>query len=122
MIQMGSILQVADNSGARLVKCIGVIKSAWRHGATIGNQIRVSIREAIPTSKVKPGEVKSAVLVRVKMPVKRPDGSVLRFEHNSVVLINNQGDPIGTRIFGPVARELRALGYLKIVSIAEEVV
>jgi len=119
---MESILAVADNSGAKLVKCIGVIRSAWRHGATIGNEIRVSIQKALPDSKIKPGEVKSAVLVRVRMPIKRSDGSTLKFESNAVVLINNQGDPIGTRIFGPVARELRGLGYLKILSIAEEVV
>lgn len=121
MIQQMTELDVADNSGARLVRCIKVLGGTRRRYATIGDVIVVSIKEATPKSKVKKGDVKRAVIVRTKKEVKRNDGSTIRFDENSAVLINEQGEPIGTRIFGPVARELRAKKFVKIISLAPEV-
>lgn len=120
MIQMSSRLDVADNSGARRVMCIKVLKGSRRRYAGIGDVIRVSIKEASPRGKVKKGDVMLAVVVRTRKGVRRQDGSLIRFDDNAVVLISPQGEPIGTRIFGPVARELRAL-YMKIISLAPEV-
>ena len=122
MIQMKSTLDVADNSGAKSVMCIKPIKASWIDQAAIGDVIVVSIKTADPKGRVKKGDVKKAVLIRTKKQIVRPDGSVIKFDTNSVVLINDQGDPIGTRIFGPVARELRKKRFLKIVSLAEEVI
>lgn len=121
MIQMRTVLGVADNSGARQVMCIKVLGGTKRRYASLGDVIVVSIREAIPEAKVKKGDVKRAVIVRVKKETRRPDGSYIKFDENSAVLINEQGEPIGTRIFGPVARELRAKKFMKIVSLAPEV-
>lgn len=121
MIQMQSILDVADNSGARRVMCIKVLGGSMRRYASIGDVIRVSIKEAIPRGKVKKGEVSLAVVVRTKKGVRRPDGSLISFDGNAVVLLNGQGQPIGTRIFGPVTRELRTEKFMKIVSLAAEV-
>ena len=121
MIQMTSVLDVADNSGAKKVYCIKVLGGTRRRYATIGDVIIVSIREAIPGAKVKKGEVARAVIVRVKRELQRPDGSYIRFDGNSAVLINKENEPIGTRIFGPVARELRAKRFMKIISLAPEV-
>lgn len=120
MIQMQSVLDVADNSGARKVMCIKVLGGSHRRYAYTGDIIKVSVKEALPKSKVKKGEVKDAVVVRTKYRIKRPDGSVVRFDGNAVVLINKSGEPIGTRIFGPVTRELREK-YMKIISLAPEV-
>jgi len=122
MIQQESRLQVADNSGARLVSCIRVLGGSKRKYASIGDIIVVAVKEAIPNARVKKGEVRKAVVVRVKKGVNRPDGSVIRFDENAAVLIDNQKEPVGTRIFGPVARELRARGFMKIVSLAPEVI
>ena len=121
MIQMTSVLDVADNSGAKKVFCIKVLGGSRRRYATIGDIIIVSIREAIPNSKVKKGDVARAVIVRTKKEVARPDGSFIRFDGNSAVLVNKENEPIGTRIFGPVARELRAKRFMKIISLAPEV-
>lgn len=121
MIQMQSILDVADNSGARRVMCIKVLGGSMRRYANIGDVIRVSIKEAIPRGKVKKGEVALAVVVRTRKGVRRADGSVVKFDGNAVVLLNNQSQPIGTRIFGPVTRELRSEKFMKIVSLAAEV-
>lgn len=122
MIQTESILQVADNSGARKVLCIKVLGGSKRRYASIGDVIKVSIKEAIPRGKVKKGEVMNALVVRTRKAVRRADGSVIRFDHNAVVLLNAQLQPIGTRIFGPVTRELRASAqFMKIVSLALEV-
>lgn len=121
MIQMQSILDVADNSGARRVMCIKVLGGSKRRYAGIGDVIRVSIKEAIPRGKVKKGEVALAVVVRTKKGVRRSDGSLITFDGNAVVLLNAQGQPIGTRIFGPVTRELRTEKFMKIVSLAAEV-
>jgi len=121
MIQMTSVLDVADNSGAKKVFCIKVLGGTRRRYATIGDVIIVSIREAIPGAKVKKGEVARAVIVRTKRELARPDGSYIKFDGNSAVLINKENEPIGTRIFGPVARELRAKRFMKIVSLAPEV-
>ena len=121
MIQTRSVLDVADNSGARRVMCIKVLGGSKRKYATIGDVIVVSIKEAIPNAKVKKGEVAKAVIVRTNREVGRADGSYIRFDSNSAVLIDNQHEPIGTRIFGPVARELRAKRFLKIISLAPEV-
>ena len=121
MIQTQTVLDVADNSGARKVMCIKVLGGSRRKYATIGDVIVVSIKEAIPNAKVKKGEVAKAVIVRTSKEVPRPDGSYIRFDNNSAVLIDNQHEPIGTRIFGPVARELRAKRFLKIISLAPEV-
>ena len=121
MIQMQSNLDVADNSGAKRVMCIKVLGGAGRRYAGVGDIIVVSIKEAIPRGRVKKGDVMKAVVVRTAKEVKRPDGSVIRFDKNAAVLINNQKEPIGTRIFGPVPRELRARNHMKIISLAPEV-
>ena len=121
MIQQTSVLDVADNSGAKKVYCIKVLGGSRRRYASIGDVIIVSVREAIPGSKVKKGEVARAVIVRVSKELPRPDGSFIRFDGNSAVLINKENEPIGTRIFGPVARELRAKRFMKIISLAPEV-
>jgi len=121
MIQQESKLQVADNSGARKVSCIRVLGGTRRRYASIGDVIVVSVKEAIPNARVKKGEVRKAVVVRVKKGVNRADGSVIRFDENAAVLIDNQKEPVGTRIFGPVARELRGRGFMKIISLAPEV-
>lgn len=121
MIQMQSMLSVADNSGAKRVQCVKVLGGTRRKYASIGDIIVVSIKEALPESKVKKGELRRAVIVRTAKEVGRPDGTYIKFDDNSAVLINNQKEPIGTRIFGPVARELRAKNFMKIVSLAPEV-
>lgn len=121
MIQTQSVLDVADNSGARRVQCIKVLGGSKRRYANIGDVIKVSVKEAIPRGKVKKGEVMNAVVVRTCKGVRRPDGSLIRFDSNAVVLLNNQDQPVGTRIFGPVTRELRSTNYMKIVSLALEV-
>ena len=121
MIQMQSVLHVADNSGARKVMCVKVLGGSKRRYARIGDVIKVSVKEAIPRGKVKKGEVHHAVVVRTRKGVRRPDGSALRFDSNAAVLLNNQLQPLGTRIFGPVTRELRTERFMKIVSLAPEV-
>ncbi len=121
MIQVQSLLDVADNSGARKLFCIKVLGGSKRRYATVGDVIVVSIRDALPNSKVKKGSVMKAVIVRTRKAVRRLDGSVIRFDTNSAVLIDAQKQPIGTRIFGPVARELRQKNYLRIISLAPEV-
>jgi large subunit ribosomal protein L14 len=121
MIQMQTNLAVADNSGARRVQCIKVLGGAKRRYASVGDVIVVSIKEATPKGRVKKGDVRKAVVVRVAKDIKRPDGSVIRFDTNAAVLVNNAGEPIGTRIFGPVPRELRAKNHMKIISLAPEV-
>ena len=121
MIQMTSVLDVADNSGAKKVFCIKVLGGSRRRYASIGDVIIVSVREAIPGSKVKKGEVSRAVIVRTRRELARSDGSYIKFDGNSAVLINKENEPIGTRIFGPVARELRAKRFMKIISLAPEV-
>jgi len=121
MIQMRTILNAADNSGAKKVSCIGVLGGSRKRTATVGDVIVVSVKEAIPNAKVKKGDVMKAVVVRTKKEVRRNDGTYLKFDDNSAVLINNQMEPVGTRIFGPVARELRAKQFMKIISMAPEV-
>ncbi len=121
MIQMQTKLEVADNSGARKVQCIKVLGGSLRRYANIGDIIKVSVKDAIPRGRVKKGEVYNAVVVRTKKGVRRPDGSVIRFDTNAAVLLNNQLQPIGTRIFGPVTRELRTERFMKIISLAPEV-
>ena len=121
MIQMRSILDVADNSGAKRVQCIKVLGGSRRRYASLGDVIVVSIKEALPGAKVKKGDTAKAVVVRTKREQSRPDGSYIKFDANSAVLINAQKEPIGTRIFGPVARELRAKKFMKIISLAPEV-
>jgi large subunit ribosomal protein L14 len=121
MIQAETQLDVADNSGARRVQCIKVLGGSRRKYASVGDIIVVSVKEAIPRGRVKKGQVMKAVVVRTAKDVRRPDGSVIRFDRNAAVLINNQGEPIGTRIFGPVPRELRAKNHMKIISLAPEV-
>ena len=121
MIQAETKLTVADNSGARSLYCIKVLGGSKRRYAGIGDVIVVTVKEAIPNAKVKKGDVLKAVVVRTKKEIRRPDGSFIRFDDNSAVLINNQREPLGTRIFGPVARELRAKRFMKIVSLAPEV-
>jgi len=121
MIQMQTVLNVADNSGAKKVACIKVLGGSKRRYAGVGDVIVVSVKEAIPNSKVKKGDVIKAVIVRTAKETRRPDGSFLKFDDNSAVLINNQLEPVGTRIFGPVARELRAKQFMKIISLAPEV-
>lgn len=121
MIQMQSVCEVADNSGAKKVMCIKVPGGSGKNDANIGEQIVVSVREALPRGRVKKGQVMKAVIVRTKKGIQRRDGSVIRFDTNAVVLVNNNREPVGTRIFGPVTRELRNEGYMKIVSLAEEV-
>jgi len=121
MIQSETRLTVADNSGARVLYCIKVLGGSRRRYASVGDVIVVSVKDAIPNAKVKKGDVHRAVVVRTSKEVRRPDGSYIRFDDNSAVLINNQREPLGTRIFGPVARELRAKRFMKIVSLAPEV-
>ncbi|PWK51942.1 50S ribosomal protein L14 [Pleionea mediterranea] len=121
MIQMQSMLDVADNSGARQVMCIKVLGGSHRRYANIGDVIKVSVKEAIPRGKVKKGEIVNAVVVRTRKGVRRPDGSIIRFDGNAAVLLNTNLQPIGTRIFGPVTRELRGDKFMKIVSLAPEV-
>ena len=121
MIQAESLLDVADNSGAKKVLCIKVLGGSKRRYASVGDIIKVSVKEAIPNSKVKKGTVMEAVIVRVAKELRRADGSYIRFDNNAAVLVDNQREPIGTRIFGPVARELRAKAFMKIVSLAPEV-
>jgi large subunit ribosomal protein L14 len=118
---MQSILTAADNSGAKKLMCIKVLGGSKRKYASVGDLIVVSIRECLPNSKVKKGDVKRAVIVRTKKEIRRPDGSYIKFDVNSAVLVNEAGEPVGTRIFGPVARELRAKKFMKIVSLAPEV-
>ena len=121
MIQMESNLEVADNSGARRVQCIKVLGGSKRKYASIGDVIVVSVKDAIPRGRVKKGDVHKAVIVRTAKEIKRSDGTAIRFDRNAAVLIDAQGEPIGTRIFGPVTRELRAKAYMKIISLAPEV-
>lgn len=121
MIQSETRLTVADNSGAKVLYCIKVLGGSRRRYASVGDIITVSVKEAIPNTKVKKGEVLRAVVVRTKKEIRRPDGSFIRFDDNSAVLIQPNKDPIGTRIFGPVARELRAKRFMKIISLAPEV-
>ena len=121
MIQMQSNLDVADNSGAKRVMCIKVLGGSKRKYAHVGDIIVVSVKEAIPRGRVKKGDVRKAIVVRVSKDIKRKDGSTIRFDSNAAVLINQQGEPIGTRIFGPVPRELRAKNHMKIISLAPEV-
>ena len=122
MIQMQTVLDVADNSGAKRVACIKVLGGTRRRYAGLGDVIVVAVKEAIPRSRVKKGDVARAVVVRTRKEVQRPDGTYIKFDTNSAVLINKDGEPIGTRIFGPVARELRARRFMKIISLAPEVV
>jgi large subunit ribosomal protein L14 len=121
MIQAQTKLKVADNSGAKLLSCIKVLGGSKRRYASIGDIVVVSIKEAMPNSKVRKGDVARAVIVRTAKEIRRPDGSYIKFDDNSAVLINQQKEPIGTRIFGPVARELRAKNFMKIISLAPEV-
>ncbi len=121
MIQMQSNLDVADNSGARRVQCIKVLGGSKRRYAGIGDIIKISVKEAMPNGKVKKGDVFNAVVVRTRQGVRRPDGSLIRFDRNAAVLLNNQLQPIGTRIFGPVTRELRSERFMRIISLAPEV-
>ena len=121
MIQVESTLQVADNSGAKKGACIKVLGGSHRRYASVGDIIVVSVKEAMPHSKVKKGDVMKAVIVRTAKEVRRMDGSYIKFDGNAAVLLSNQGEPVGTRIFGPVARELRAANFMKIISLAPEV-
>jgi len=121
MIQMQTILKVADNSGAKQVQCIKVLGGSHRRYAGVGDIIKVSVKDSIPRGKVKKGDVYNAVVVRTKKGVRRPDGSLIRFDGNAAVLLNAQLQPIGTRIFGPVTRELRGERFMKIISLAPEV-
>jgi large subunit ribosomal protein L14 len=121
MIQMQTMLDVADNSGARRVMCIKVLGGTRRRYADVGDVIKVSVKEAIPRGKVKKGDVLNAVIVRTKKGVRRNDGSAIRFDENAVVLLNTQLQPIGTRVFGPITRELRGDNFMKIISLAPEV-
>jgi large subunit ribosomal protein L14 len=121
MIQTNSRLEVADNSGARSVMCVKVLGGSKRKYASIGDVIVISVKEAIPRGRVKKGDVHKAVIVRTRSSVRRADGSSVRFDRNAAVLISPEGEPIGTRIFGPVTRELRSKGYMKIISLAPEV-
>lgn len=121
MIQMQTELNVADNSGAKIVECIKVLGGSHKRYAKIGDIIRVTVKEAIPRGKIKAGDLSRAVVVRTKKGVRRKDGSLIRFDTNAVVLLNNQDQPIGTRIFGPVTRELRSEKFMRIVSLAAEV-
>jgi large subunit ribosomal protein L14 len=121
MIQTETVLDVADNSGAKRVQCIKVLGGSHRRYAGVGDLIKVSVKEAIPRGKVKKGQVMNAVVVRTKKGVRRPDGSIIRFDTNSAVLLNANHAPIGTRIFGPVTRELRTEKFMKIISLAPEV-
>ena len=122
MIQAETVLSVADNSGARKVLCIKVLGGSRKRYAQIGDVIKVTVKDAIPRGKVKKGDVYNALVVRTKHGVRRPDGSLIRFDGNAAVLLDNKKEPIGTRVFGPVTRELRAINYLKIISLAPEVI
>ena len=122
MIQTETVLNVADNSGARKVLCIKVLGGSKRRYAHIGDVIRVTVKDAIPRGKVKKGEICNALIVRTRKGVRRSDGSLIRFDSNAVVLLDNKREPLGTRVFGPVTRELRAGNYLKIISLAPEVI
>ena len=121
MIQEYTVLQVADNSGARRVMCIKVLGGSHRRYARVGDVIKVTVKDAIPRGRVKKGQVMNAVVVRTRKGVRRPDGSIIRFDDNAAVLLNNQLAPIGTRIFGPVTRELRTEKFMRIISLAPEV-
>ena len=121
MIQMQTNLDVADNSGARRVQCIKVLGGSKRKYASVGDMIVVSVKEAIPRGRVKKGDVRKAVVVRTSKEVRREDGTAIRFDSNAAVILSNSGEPIGTRIFGPVVRELRAKNFMKIISLAPEV-
>ena len=121
MIQMQTNLEVADNSGARRVQCIKVLGGSKRKVAGVGDVIVVSVKEAIPRGRVKKGDVHRAVIVRTSKEIRRTDGSSIRFDRNAAVILNNQGEPVGTRIFGPVVRELRSKNFMKIISLAPEV-
>ncbi|MDP6474534.1 MAG: 50S ribosomal protein L14 [Alphaproteobacteria bacterium] len=121
MIQMQTNLDVADNSGARRIQCIKVLGGSKRKYASVGDMIVVTVKEAIPRGKVKKGEIHRAVIVRTAKEIRRDDGTAIRFDRNAAVLLNPQGEPIGTRIFGPVTRELRAKNHMKIISLAPEV-
>lgn len=121
MIQMQTVLNVADNSGARKVQCMKVLGGSKRRYAGIGDIIKISVKEAMPNSRVKKGEVFNAVVVRTRKGVRRNDGSLIRFDRNAAVLLNNQYQPVGTRIFGPVTRELRTERFMRIISLAPEV-
>ena len=122
MIQAETVLGVADNSGARKVLCIKVLGGSRKRYAQIGDVIKVTVKDAIPRGKVKKGEIYNALVVRTKHGVRRPDGSLIRFDSNAAVLLDSKREPIGTRVFGPVTRELRAINYLKIISLAPEVI
>jgi large subunit ribosomal protein L14 len=122
MIQMQTTLSAADNSGAKKLMCIKVLGGSKRKYASIGDIIVVSVREALPNSRVKKGSVRRAVVVRTRKEIRRPDGSYIKFDINSAVLINDANEPVGTRVFGPVARELRGAGFMKVVSLAPEVI
>jgi len=121
MIQTQSVLAVADNSGAKVVQCVKVLGGSRRRYAGLGDIIVVAVKEAMPNSKVKKGDITKAVVVRTKRECRRPDGSYIKFDENSAVILNGQGEPVGTRIFGPVARELRGKKFMKIISLAPEV-
>jgi large subunit ribosomal protein L14 len=121
MIQVETMLDIADNSGARRVLCIKVLGGSHRRYASVGDVIKVTVKDAIPRAKVKKGQVMNAVVVRTKKGIRRPDGSLIRFDQNAAVLLNNQQQPVGTRIFGPVTRELRSEKFMRIVSLAPEV-
>ena len=122
MIQAETVLSVADNSGARKVLCIKVLGGSKKRYAQIGDVIKVTIKDAIPRGRVKKGDIYHALIVRTKHGIRRPDGSLIRFDGNAAVLLDNKREPIGTRVFGPVTRELRAINYLKIISLAPEVI
>jgi len=122
MIQAETVLSVADNSGARKVLCIMVLGGSRKRYAQIGDIIKVTVKDAIPRGKVKKGDVFNALVVRTKKGIRRPDGSLIRFDGNAAVLLDSKKEPIGTRVFGPVTRELRAINYLKIISLAPEVI
>lgn len=122
MVQVESRLLAADNSGAKKLYCVKVLGGSRRRYASVGDLIKVSVKDALPNSKVKKGDMFNAVVVRTVKEVRRPDGTYIKFDDNSAVLVNQAGEPIGTRIFGPVARELRGAGYMKIVSLAPEVI
>jgi len=122
MIQAETVLSIADNSGARKVLCIKVLGGSRKRYAQIGDVIKVTIKDAIPRGKVKKGDIYNALVVRTKKGVRRPDGSLIRFDSNAAVLLDSKKEPIGTRVFGPVTRELRAINYLKIISLAPEVI
>ena len=122
MIQAETVLSVADNSGARKVLCIKVLGGTRKRYAQIGDVIKVTVKDAIPRGKVKKGDIYNALVVRTKHGVRRPDGSLIRFDGNAAVLLDSKREPIGTRVFGPVTRELRAINYLKIISLAPEVI